>query len=115
MMIASGFLLGIPLIVFSFSHWWWVSLFMMPFLGMGTTVHSTMTTTIVQTYVQPDYRGRIQGLLSMSLGLATLGTFLAGVISEAVGVQWAVGSLAILLSVLTLVLLLFFPKLRKMD
>jgi len=115
MMIASGFLLGVPLIVFSFSHWWWVSLFMMPFLGMGTTVHSTMTTTIIQTYVQPDYRGRIQGLLSMSLGLATLGTFLAGVISEAVGVQWAVGSLAIFLSVLTLVLLLFFPKLRKMD
>lgn len=114
-LISSGFLLGIPLIVFSFSRWWYLSLLMMPFLGMSTTVHSTMTTTIVQTYVPHDYRGRMQGLISMSLGLASLGTFMAGTLTEMIGVQWAVGSLAIFLTGFSLILLTFFPRLRKLN
>ena len=113
--IFSGLVLGVPLIVFSFSNWWYLSLLMMPFLGMGTTVHSTMTTTIIQTYVPPAYRGRMQGLISMSLGLASLGTFLAGILTGMVGVQWAIGSLAIFLTVFSLYLLIFVPRLRKLD
>lgn len=114
-LILSGFILGIPLIVFSFSRWWYLSLFMMPFLGMGTTLHSTMTTTIVQTYVTPGYRGRMQGLISMSLGLASLGTFLAGIIEEMVGIQWAVASLAIFLTVFSFYLITFVHRLRNLD
>jgi MFS family permease len=115
MLIFSGVLMGLSVLVFSFSRWWYLSLAMMPLIGLGPTMHYTMTTTLIQSYVKPEYRGRMQGLSAMASGLATFGTFLAGIMSDSLGVQWAVGGLALLLTFISIVFLTFATRLRKLD
>jgi MFS family permease len=115
LLLLSGVIMGTALVVFSFSAWWYLALMLMPFIGMGPTLHSTLTATIVQTYVEPNYRGRMQSFVTMSTGLASFGTFLAGVLSEAVGIQWAIGGMAVFLAVISLMIIVLYPPLRKMD
>ena len=78
-------------------------------------MHMTMTATLVQYYVEPNYRGRMQSFVTMGTGLAGVGTFLAGILSEAVGVQWAVGGMAIFLTLASLIYITFIPSVSKLD
>jgi hypothetical protein len=59
--------------------------------------------------------GRVMALYMMQFGFSSLSTFLAGILAEGVGVQWAVGSLAILLTVLTVGAIAVVPRIRKME
>ena len=115
LLLLSGVIMGLPIIVFSFSHWWYLSLVMMPFIGLGPTMHMTLTATLVQSYAEPDYRARMQSFVTMASGLASLGTFLAGVLAEAIGVQWSIGGMAIFLTLISIIFLTFVPRLRKLD
>ena len=54
-------------------------------------------------------------ILMMSFGLTGLGTFFTAVLSDHIGVQWAVGGLAFILLILSFLALPFLPKLRKLD
>jgi hypothetical protein len=49
-----------------------------------------MTVSLIQQHAERDYRTRVQSFVTMSAGLAGFGTFIAGTLSELVGVQWAV-------------------------
>jgi hypothetical protein len=51
----------------------------------------------------------------MQFGLNSFGTFLAGVLSDIIGVQWAVGSFAIALLVFSLLSPLLFKRIVKME
>jgi len=110
-----GVVMSVPLIVFSFSHWWYLSLLMMPLIGMGPTMHGALTGTLIQYYADPDYRGRMQSFVTMGSGLASLGTFIAGVLSDSIGVQWAVGAMAIFLTVVTILYFFFVPQITSLD
>jgi MFS family permease len=114
-LILSGVIMGIGVLIFSMSRSWYLSLAVMPFIGLGPTLHSTMTTALIQSYVKPDYRGRMQGFFAMASNLATFGTFIAGAMSDVIGVQWAVGSMAIFLAGISIVFLVFVKKLRRID
>jgi predicted MFS family arabinose efflux permease len=115
MLLLSGVIMGLPIIVFSFSHWWYLSLAVIPFIGLGPTMHSTLTATLVQSYVEPSYRGRMQSFVTMSMGLASLGSFLAGVLAEAIGVQWSIAGMAIFLTITSVMFLTLAPRLRKLE
>ncbi len=115
LLILSGVIMGIAVAIFAWSESWYLSLAMMPFAGLGPTMHMTMTATLVQYYVDPDYRGRMQSFVTMSSGLAGFGTFIAGILSEWVGVQWAVGSMAIFLLVVSLGYLIFVRQVASME
>ena len=115
MLLLSGVVMGLAIMVFSYSHWWYLSLAMMPFIGFGPAVHSTMTSTLVQSYVEPNYRARMQSFVTMASGLASFGTFFAGVLADIVGVQWSVGGMALFLTFISIVFLIFAPRLRKLE
>jgi MFS family permease len=115
MLILSGVIMGLAVVVFSFSRWWYLSMGMMLFAGLGPTGHMAITSTLLQSYAEPDYRGRMQSFQAMANGLASFGTFLAGVLSEAVGVQWAVGGMAIFLTLISIGFWTFSPRLRQLD
>jgi MFS family permease len=114
-LVLSGVIMGVSVMVFAWSRSWILSLAVMPFAGLGPTMHMTMTATIVQYYVEPNYRGRMQSFVTMSSGLAGFGTFLAGILSEAVGVQWAVGGMAIFLTVVSLGYLAFVHSITRLE
>lgn len=115
LLLFSGIVMSVPLIVFSFSRNYWLSMAMMPFLGMGPAMHGALTGTLIQYYASPEYRGRVQSFTAMGASVAGFGTFFAGVLSDTVGVQWAVGSMAMFLTVVTLGLFLFSRRLRELE
>jgi len=115
MMLISGILLGIALAGFSFSSLWSFALISITFVGIGQSGNMTLGTTLVQYYVEAEYRGRIMSILMMQFGFMSLGTFIAGAMAESIGVQWALGGFAIALFFISMLALVFVPRLRKLD
>jgi predicted MFS family arabinose efflux permease len=115
MLLFSVLLLGLALIGFSFSGSWYLSLVLIIFVGLGQTGRMTLGNTLLQYYVQDEYRGRVMSLYLMEFGLMSFGTFAAGLLAEAVGVQWAVGSFAMVCALLAMMALFFVPRLRRLE
>jgi MFS family permease len=107
--------LSTALIIFSFSGNWVLSMILMIFIGMGQTGHVATGITLIQTLTEPQYMGRVMSILMMNWGLSGLGTFLAGVLGEGIGVQWAIGGFAMVLASFSLAALIFAPKIRRLD
>jgi hypothetical protein len=114
-LLSSGILTGLAVIVFANSYSWYLSLGMMAFAGAGMSLHAAMTAVIVQTEAKPDYRARMQGIVSMIQSLNGFGTFLAVALSGAVGLQMAVGATAGFLVVMTIVFWIFAKRLRNLE
>jgi MFS family permease len=115
MLAFSGLILGLMLVSFSFSESWYLSLILIGFVGLGDTGRVTLANTLVQYYVANDYRGRVMSLLMMEFGIMSFGVFFAGIIAESIGVQWSVGGMAMVLTLISVLALLFARRLRKLD
>jgi MFS family permease len=115
MFIGSSLFLSLALTAFSFSASWNVSLTLIIFVGLGQSGQMTLAGTLIQYYVDPTYLGRVMSILMMQFGLISFGTFAAGLLTEAVGVQWAVGGFAMGLILLSVLVLAFVPRLRNLD
>ena len=115
LLILSGVIMALPIVIFSFSRSWYLSLSMMFIIGIAPTIHGTMTTTLIQSYADPDYRSRMQSFFAMAQGLAGFSAFLAGLLADAVGVQWAVSGMATFLGASSIIFWIFAAKLRNMD
>ena len=115
MMLASGIILGIALSVFSFSKSWPLSLAFIILVGLGQTGRMTLSNTLLQYYVDNRYLGRVMSIYLMQFGLTSFGTFIAGMIAEAVGTPWALGSFSMVLLAASIGAMFFLPTLRKME
>ncbi|MEE8413005.1 MAG: MFS transporter [Dehalococcoidales bacterium] len=115
MLLVSSLLLGIALASFSASSSWPLSLTLMVFVGLGQTGRMTLGNTLIQYYVDDEYRGRVMSIYMMEFGLTSFGTFAAGLMAEAVGAQWALGSFATVLVIVSLLALIFVPRIRNLD
>ena len=114
-MIISSIILGTALTAFSFSESWSVSIGLMVFIGLGQTGQMTVAGTLIQYYVKPQYLGRVMSILMMQFGLISFGTFAAGLIAEAAGVQWAVGGFATTLALISVLTLVFVTRVRTLE
>lgn len=113
--IAAGVLLGIGIVAFSLSTSFWVTLPIMVFIGAGQSMRMALGQGLIQVYSAEEYRGRVVSIWFMEFGLVQFGTFLVGMLAEAVGPQLAIGSLAALLVVAMTLTALFVPTLRRLD
>jgi len=84
-------------------------------VGLGQSGQMTLAGTLIQYYVDPAYLGRVMSILMMQFGLISFSTFAAGLLTEVVGVQWAVGGFAMGLVLLSVLVLAFVPRLRNLD
>jgi hypothetical protein len=76
----------------------------------------TLGNTLVQYYVDDNYRGRVMSIYTMDFGFTSLGTFAAGLMADtAIGVQWTVGGFAMVLVALTLIVAVFLPRIRNLQ
>ena len=114
-LLVSGIVLGLSLIVFSFSNMWYLSLAIIVFIGMGSTIEMALGNSLVQYYTDAIHRGRVMSFLMLGFGLGSLGSFFAGLLAEGIGAPWSVGSMAILLVIITLLLLAISKRVRKLD
>jgi MFS family permease len=114
-LLISGLISGLALVVFSSSTSWFLSLTFIIFVGLGQTCRMTMSNTLLQTYVEGKFMGRVMSVFNMEWGLVSLGTFAAGLMSESVGVQWVVGGFALVLTLLSIMALFFVTKIRELN
>ena len=77
---------GIGLIALGLSNRLWLTLLVMPVIGLGAMVHMASTNTVLQTIVDDDKRGRVMSFYSMAfMGMVPLGSLLAGVLAHFIG------------------------------
>jgi MFS family permease len=115
LMLVFALMMSAALLGFSFSRWWYLSLFVIMFVGAGNTGQMALGNSLIQYYADASYRGRVLSFFMMGFGMGSLGAFFAGIMAEAVGVQWAVGGMALILLVITAMMFLTAPRLRKLD
>ena len=115
LLIISSLCSGIALIGFAFSKSWYLSLLLLAFVGLGQSGRLALSNTLLQYYTKAEYRGRVMSILMMEIGLMSLGAFGAALLTENVGVQSAIGGLAFVLASLSVLTLVFVPRLRKLD
>lgn len=115
MMLLGGIMVGMGVAAFAFSSSWHLSLALIAFVGIGQTVYMTLGSTLIQYYVSSRYRGRVMSILMMNFGLTGVGTFFAGVLSESVGVQWAIGGFASVLVIIASLAFALIPQIRRLD
>lgn len=115
MLLLGCVILGLALAGFSFSSSWSLSLGLIVFVGLGQTGHMTVSNTLIQYYVDAEYRGRVMSILMMQFGLMGFSTFAAGLLAEATGVQWSVGGFAMALLAMSILAIVFVPRIRKLD
>ena len=114
-LLAGSLLLGVALVGFSFSTSWPLSLGLIAFVGLGSTARMTLSNTLIQYYVDDDYRGRVMSIYMMEFGLMGFGVFAASMLAEAIGAEWAVGGFAMALVLVSLLAIAFVPRIRKLD
>jgi predicted MFS family arabinose efflux permease len=114
LVLGGGMVAGLGLVTLAFSHSWYLSLAAMFVIGVGQAGHTTALVTALQALTDADYLGRVMSILMMNQGLSGLGTFFVGILSEGVGVQWAIGGFATVLILLSASFLVFVPKIRKL-
>jgi MFS family permease len=116
MLLVGCIILGSALIGFSFSKSWPLSIALIVVVGLGQAARMTLGNTLVQYYVDDEYRGRVMSIYTMDFGFTALGTFVAGLMADtAIGVEWTVGGFAMVLVALTVVTAVFIPRIRSLQ
>jgi MFS transporter, DHA1 family, staphyloferrin A biosynthesis exporter len=110
-----GLVSGLSLAGFAVSSSWFLSLAFMFFVGLANAVRNTIGSALLQVYTERDYMGRVMSLFNVQFGVASICTFLAGVLAERIAVQWVVGGLAGMLIVFAAFSLIFSAKIRELD
>lgn len=89
--------LGASLVLFSVSHWYWISFVILVVSGFTMMMQFTATNTLIQAMVPDQLRGRVMSLYSMMfLGMTPVGSLLAGYVANYIGspVTVAIGGVA---------------------
>jgi MFS family permease len=115
LLLVSSLILGLALVGFSFSRSYTFSICLMLFIGLAQSGRQTLGTTLLQSYTDAEHLGRVMSINMMDMGLSSLGTFLTGLLAESIGAPWAIGGFAMVLVLISISVLLFMPRLRKLD
>lgn len=115
MLVGGGLIMALALIVFAFSENWYLSLAIILIVGMAMAVRTTMSNTLIQYYTDESYRGRVMSVYMMEIGLISLGVFVAGVLADFIGIQWAIGGMAMVFAVICVLILLFSRRTRELQ
>jgi MFS family permease len=115
LLLLGSMLLGIALVAFSASTWFWLTLIIMVFIGVGQSARMSLSNVLVQAYVDDAYRGRVMSIYMMEHSLVQFGTFIVGIIASLIGVQAALGGVALALFTSSLLVYMFVPRMRNLD
>lgn len=115
LLMASAILIGVALVAFASTDMYIIGLVMMVFVGVGTAGRQALGQVLIHNYVENEYRGRVMSVYMTQFSAMSLGVFVIGIFSEALGVQTVFAGLGILLVLVTVLMLFTMPRLRKLD
>jgi predicted MFS family arabinose efflux permease len=111
---ASGF--GVCLMLFAASRNFYLSFFLLFFVGAFQTTMLSLKATLLQMHSRPEMRGRMMALYGLlNRGLGPMGAFPMGILATAVGAPLTVALGALLGLAGTTYVTLFKPYLRSLD
>jgi MFS family permease len=109
----SAAMFGVALIAFSFSRQLWLSCVLIVFTGFFMMVQMSSSNTLIQSMVPDRLRGRVMAVYSMMfMGMAPLGSLLAGGVADRIGAPLTVAGGAALCIVAAGVFGYFLPQIR---
>ena len=115
MLMGSAIVLGVSLFAFALSSIIWVSAIMAVILGIGQAGRISVSSVLIQTYAEAEYRGRVMSVYMMQFSFVSLGTFVIGVLAGVFGVQVALALNGAVLLAFSLITLVMMPAMRKLD
>jgi len=115
MMLGGAFLLGVTLAGFAFSTTWILSLALFFLVGLGDTLRNTVTNALLLFYSENAYWGRVMSIQMMIFGTSSLVVLGASFAAEKMNVQWVIGGLAAILTVFSVAMFIFVPRLRRLQ
>lgn len=79
-------LFGFGLVILSFTSYFYFSVLLMIFIGLGMMLQTASSNTILQTITDDDKRGRIMSFYTMAImGTSPFGSLIAGSLAKAIG------------------------------
>jgi MFS family permease len=115
MMLIDVAVLGLALMLFAFSTNWYFSLGVMALVGLALPARISLSNSLVQTYTDRAYQGRMMSIYSLQDGIFSLGGFLAAMLAGVIGTPWTVFAFALVMVLMSLSSLAFLPRIRKLD
>lgn len=85
-------LFGAAIALFSFSGWYALSVVLMVPVGFGQSGRNAVHIGTLQSYTEPEMRGRVQALNAMQSGFMPIAVVAVTGAAEIVGPQWAMGA-----------------------
>jgi len=107
--------MGVALILFGFSRNWFFSLAVIALVGLAQPARNALCNSMVQSYTDRRYQGRVMALYSAQDGISAMGGFIAAMVAGFLGTPWTVGSFAIAMLLLVMGTAIFMPRIRKLD
>ena len=115
LLIGAGIIMGIGLISFSASLWLSLSLFLLVVIGGMQTIFMAVSTTLIQSYVPDELRGRVMSWRELTMGLGPTSSILFGAIAQYTGVPFSLGLLGGISLIIALSLIFFLPRFRSIE
>ena len=82
------------IIAFGFTPWYWVALPLLFIGGFGMSGFGTMQSIIVISCTRPEMRGRVLGVLAVSIGFGPIGALNVGWLASIFGANYAIIAIA---------------------
>lgn len=106
---------GVSLIAFASSRNYHLTMAIMLIVGATQATRMSLGQVLIQSYSQDEFRGRVMAVWFMQFSLVQVGTFLVGILSEALGPQLAIGGLAGTMLVALVFVTAFMPRMRQLQ
>ncbi|MDA1349037.1 MAG: MFS transporter [Chloroflexi bacterium] len=115
MLLAGTLASGVALLLLALLPFYAVAVVIMLLLGLGEAARRALNQALVMEEVEDQYRGRVMSVFMMNFGLMPLGVLPMGLIADAFGGQAAVGTLGVLLLIVTAVLWVTQGRVRRLQ
>lgn len=113
-LLMGALILGVALLGFAWSTHFWLSVFLLTFVGLGQAARMSLSNVLIQSYVDDDYRGRVMSIYMLEMSVLSVAIYPISVLADVIGPQLTVGISAVCLIVLVLGLFAY-PKYRRLD
>lgn len=108
-------LMGIGFIAFALASRFWMAFAALTATGFGFIVQMAASSTLLQTIVDEDKRGRVMSFFTMAfLGIAPFGSLLTGYMTETLGIRFTFIIIGCVCLVGALTFFVLLPRLREL-
>lgn len=115
LLVVAGLIMGICLIGFSASPWLFLSLPLLVVIGAMQTAFTAVNTTIIQSTVPDELRGRVMSLREVTYGLGPTGSILFGAMAQYTGVPISLGFLGMISLIPAILLITRLSHFESME